>query len=105
VALFNHTFAQRSNMDGDMDGDAPSPDVIALVRVVQGEMTRLDLQGAMGLKNLAHFRKAYLTPALASGCLEMTMPDKPRSTNQRYRLTAKGQQWQKETDKQGNVGG
>jgi len=37
-----------------------------------------------------HFRKAYLQPALDAGLIEMTVPDKPRSTRQKYRLTAKG---------------
>ena len=105
IRLPVHAQAQRPNMDGDMDGDMDgeppdvTTDVITLLNLVQGEMTRQALQDAMGLKNLAHFRKAYLAPALASGCLEMTLPDKPRSTNQRYRLTTKGQQWRKETPK------
>ena len=32
---------------------------------------------------------------LASGLLEMTIPDKPRSSKQRYRLTAKGREFLK----------
>ena len=39
-----------------------------------------------------HFRRAYLAPAMALGLVEMTLPESPRSTKQRYRLTAKGQQ-------------
>ena len=37
-----------------------------------------------------HFRKAYLLPALQARLIEMTIPDKPRSRNQRYRLTPAG---------------
>ena len=47
------------------------------------------------MKDDEHFRKAYLLPALASGLVEMTLPDKPRSSKQRYRLTAIGRQWLK----------
>lgn len=41
----------------------------------------------MGLRN------AYLKPALAMGVIEMTLPDKPRSSKQRYRKTAIGETW------------
>ena len=50
-------------------------------------MTRQGLREALGLRNDKHFRKAYLLPALQAGLIEMTIPDKPRSRNQRYRLT------------------
>jgi hypothetical protein len=49
----------------------------------------------LGLKAEEHFRKAYLLPALASGLVEMTQPDKPRSSKQRYRLAAKGRRFMK----------
>jgi ATP-dependent DNA helicase RecG len=38
-------------------------------------------------------QQAYLKPALEMRVVEMTLPDKPRSSNQRYRLTALGQHW------------
>ncbi len=60
-------------------------------------MTRQDLRKALGLKNDEHFRKAYLLPALHAGLIEMTIPDKPRSRNQRYRLTPMGRQLLRET--------
>jgi ATP-dependent DNA helicase RecG len=42
------------------------------------------------LKNADHFRKAYLLPLLKPDLLEMTLPDKPNSRLQKYRLTEKG---------------
>jgi ATP-dependent DNA helicase RecG len=72
-----------------------TPEIGAFLRVVQGEMARPALQAAMGLKSDEHFRKAYLVPAIAKGFLEMTLPDTPRSTRQRYRLTEKGRRWVK----------
>lgn len=73
---------------------APStPEVTAEVRlalILRGEMTRQQLQQALGLKDAEHFRNAYLLPALASQLIEMTIPDKPRSSRQKYRLTSKG---------------
>lgn len=68
-------------------------EVARLLQNVRGEMSRPDLQAAMGLKNADQFRRAYLAPAMDSGLLEMTAPNSPRSTKQRYRLTAQGQQW------------
>ncbi len=35
---------------------------------------------------------SVLKPLLTSGLLEMTIPDKPRSSKQKYRITKKGRQ-------------
>lgn len=51
------------------------------------------LQQAAGILDREHFRNAYLEPLLAAGWLERTIPDKPTSPNQRYRLTEKGRAW------------
>jgi ATP-dependent DNA helicase RecG len=56
----------------------------------QVTMNRTDLQAQLQLKSQANFRERYLQPALAAGLIEMTIPDKPRSSKQKYRLTAKG---------------
>ena len=53
-------------------------------------MSRQALQSATGLKDAEHFRKAYLLPALESGLVEMTIPEKPQSSKQRYRITSLG---------------
>jgi len=68
-----------------------TPQVSTLLAKVTGEMTRQELMDSVGLKDRMHFAKAYLQPALDAGVLEMTIPDKPRSGNQRYRLTHLGQ--------------
>jgi ATP-dependent DNA helicase RecG len=63
---------------------------VRLLKAISGEMTRQNLQNALGLKDDEHFRKTFLVPALQAGLIEMTIPDKPRSSKQRYRLTEKG---------------
>ena len=52
-------------------------------------MTRQQLQAALQIKDGEHFRKAYLLRALEAGLIEMNIPDKPRSSRQKYRLTEK----------------
>jgi predicted HTH transcriptional regulator len=64
--------------------------VLALVAQLDGELARGELQEAMGLTHREHFRKAYLVPALEAGLVEMTLPDRPKSRSQRYRLTEAG---------------
>lgn len=70
-----------------------TPQVVQLLEVIRGEMTREELQSILELRDRQSFRKLYLKPALAEGLIEMTIPDKPNSRLQRYRLTDKGHQW------------
>ena len=70
---------------------------VRLLQAISGEMTRQSLRKALGLKNDEHFRKAYLLPALQAGLIEMTIPDKPRSRNQCYRLTPAGCEYLRQT--------
>ena len=65
-------------------------EVKAVLTALTGDMTRRDLQEKLGLKNAEHFRKHYLIPVLEGGFVEMTIPDKPQSRLQRYRLTRLG---------------
>lgn len=64
---------------------------VRLLNIISGEMNRQHLQATLGLKDDEHFRKVYLLPALQAGYIEMTIPDKPKSSKQKYRLTDKGQ--------------
>lgn len=67
-----------------------TPEVTQMLAAFDGEMSRKDLQDILGLKDNEHFRKAYLLPAIRENLIEMTIPDKPKSSKQRYRLTEKG---------------
>lgn len=61
-----------------------------LILIISGEMSRPELQKIAGINDISHFRESYLTPALEQGFLEMTLPDKPKSRQQKYRFTEKG---------------
>lgn len=67
-----------------------TPQVLSMLVKVSAEMARQELMDALGLKDRKHFADAYLQPALDAGLLEMTIPDKPQSSKQRYRLTEQG---------------
>ena len=63
-----------------------------LVKILSEEMDRQKIQDMLGLSHREHFRAKYLKPALEQGFIEMTIPDKPNSRLQKYRLTILGKQ-------------
>jgi len=73
-----------------------TPQVRRLLEAMRGEMGRDQLQDALDLRDRKSFRQRYLKPALAEKLIEMTIPGKPNSRLQKYRLTDKGQLWMKE---------
>ena len=67
-----------------------TPEVGKMLTVIQGEMSRAEIQQKLGLTDEKHLRKHYQQPAVAMELIEMTFPDKPRSSKQKYRLTKAG---------------
>lgn len=67
-----------------------TPQVKALLKFLQGEMSREEIMLQLKLSDRKSFSARYLQPALQQGLIEMTIPDKPRSRSQRYRLTQAG---------------
>ena len=59
--------------------------------------TAKEIMALLGLKHWKTFQSNYLLPWLDAGLLERTIPDKPRSRLQKYRLTAAGRQAQGKT--------
>ena len=65
-----------------------TPQVKELIQLLkQGEMSKAELMKGLHLKDAKSFRKRYLQPALSAGFIEMTLPDKPTSPAQKYRLS------------------
>jgi ATP-dependent DNA helicase RecG len=64
-----------------------------LVMLAAQTLRREEMQSRLDLQSLANFRDRYLMPALAAGLIERTLPDKPNSRLQKYRLTAGGRAW------------
>ena len=67
-----------------------TPQVARLLEVIVGDMSRKEIQSALALQDRKSFRVRYLAPALTEGLIEMTVPDKPNSRLQKYRLTDAG---------------
>jgi ATP-dependent DNA helicase RecG len=70
-----------------------TPPVAQLLETLasNGSMGNSEIRKRFGLKDRAHLREYYVDPALAAGFIEITIPTKPDSRLQKYRLTAKGQ--------------
>lgn len=84
--------ALREAAGTDQVSDQVTDQVAALIPVL-GKLGPLSAADAMKRLKLAHrptFRANYLHPAIAAGLVEPTIPDKPNSRLQKYRLTAKG---------------
>ena len=69
-----------------------APHVGRLIAALDREMSRAELMNALGLADRRHFARTYLQPGVEEGLVEMTLPDRPRSREQRYRLTILGEQ-------------
>jgi hypothetical protein len=55
-------------------------------------MKMLELLDHVGVKHRNFFKKTHLQPLLDGGIIQMTNPDKPRASNQKYVLTEVGVQ-------------
>ena len=67
-----------------------------LTCLARGEMSAAELRSALRIKHRPTFRTNYLHPALAAGWIEYTLPNKPSSRLQKYRLTPAGEKALKE---------
>ena len=69
---------------------APSRHQVEILQQCGQERALADLMAFSGRTDRTKFRNQVIRPLLLSGLLEMTIPDKPTSSKQRYRLTEKG---------------
>ncbi len=81
--------ALKSSITPEVAPDV-TPEVKKMLAILKGSMSRKEIQAALGLMDEKHFRQAYQQPAVAAGLIEMTVPNKPQSRLQKYRITSKG---------------
>lgn len=67
-----------------------SRDQVEILHKCLADSPIADLMAVADRTNRTKFRDQVIKPMLADGLLEMTIPDKPTSSKQRYRITDKG---------------
>lgn len=94
VTLFKEPSTQTRVNPQDTPQDIPqvTPQVKRLMTTLEGEKNRKEIQEILDLLDRENFRINYLQPALEKGLVEMTIPAKPNSKLQKYRLTTLGKQ-------------
>ena len=68
-----------------------TPHVKKLLEILEKEMSRVEIMEFLELKDRKYFTLKYLTPAIDEGYIELTIPNKPRSINQKYKRTGRGE--------------
>ena len=87
----------RWDQDGTKMG--PSRDQVEILRNCVSEQSITEIMSLEGRTNRSKFRKQVLRPLIDAGWLEMTIPDKPTSGRQKYRLTDLGRSLLAELEK------
>jgi predicted HTH transcriptional regulator len=71
----------------------PSRDQVKILAKASTGAALTELMAIDGRTNRTKFRDQVIKPLLDQGWLEMTLPDKPTSSQQKYRLTPAGAAW------------
>ena len=73
-----------------MQTDQVTDQVKNLLSVMDKEHSTSELMKLLNLSHRGYFRINILQKAIENGLVELTIPDKPTSSKQKYRLTRKG---------------
>ncbi len=88
----------KDQITEQVTGEVTPPVIPPVKRLIDllGEKGKLGagaIREALGLKDRTHVRNTYIVPALEAELIEYTIPEKPNSRLQKYRLTDKGKEW------------
>ena len=67
-----------------------SRDQVEALHACVTEKSVPELMNIAGRTNRTKFRDSVLKPLMQAGLIEMTNPERPRSSRQKYRITEKG---------------
>ena len=65
---------------------------VAILRKARRESSLVELMEVVDRSDRTKFRNQVIKPLFTFGLMEMTIPEKPTSSNQKYRITAQGEQ-------------
>ena len=81
-----------SNQENDQVSDQENDQVKIILRYCITPHSREEILTHIGLKNHFDNYKRHIKPIIDAGWIAMTIPDKPKSRNQQYLITQKGQE-------------
>jgi len=87
----NDLVAALASATGQVTGQV----TVTMLALCGESRTAREIQLAVGIKHRETFLDNYLHPLLNAGWLERTIPNRPTSRLQKYRLTDKGRAWLK----------
>jgi len=66
-----------------------SRDHLKILKKCKEESSAVELMNILGRTNRTKFKLTIIYPLIDQGFIELTIPDKPKSPNQKYRITNK----------------
>ncbi len=64
-----------------------------LAVLIEGEFSRKEILGSVGLSNQTKNKQKYIVPLTGFGFIEFTIPENPNDRNQKYKLTVSGRRF------------
>jgi hypothetical protein len=102
--------AKKEGLESEQDETSVEVKLIEEISEIQRTTIKLctvprsltELQNNLGFSNRTHFKRKTLDPLIDGGLVNMTNPDKPKASNQKYAVSEGGfrllEVWEKSSD-------